>query len=311
VATLPDDEAKMWLIIGAGFTGSRLARDVANHSERVVVTRRTLADANEVVTFCGAAGNVEAMVLDLDDEQQLSTVRVASGTIVVHCAPPGKGNHEATLIRALTGAAQLIYVSSTGVYGPAHGANHGATERTLGGGVWFDENIPTAPQSASGIARAAAEQRIVEACAAQSLPLAILRSSGIYGYDRGVIHRLRTGVMRVIGDGSSVVCRIHVDDLVASIRAAADHKAVGIFNISDDDPTSLGIVADHTADALGLPRPPRVAAGNVPPEVAAMLLANRRIDNRRMHEVLGVTLRYPSWRTALAEELASASPLET
>jgi hypothetical protein len=40
----------------------------------------------------------------------------------------------------------------------------------------------------------------------------------------------------------------------------------------------------------------------------AMLLADRKISNRRLRGELGVELRYPSWRTALAEELAQAAP---
>ena len=37
-----------------------------------------------------------------------------------------------------------------------------------------------------------------------------------------------------------------------------------------------------------------------------MLLANRIISNQRMHDLLGVTLQFPSWRSTLAAEVAVA-----
>ena len=56
---------------------------------------------------------------------------------------------------------------------------------------------------------------------------------------------------------------------------------------------------DAIAANLGLPPPPRVSADSVAPEIAGMLTADRRIANQRMKQ-LGITLRYPSWRTSLA-----------
>jgi hypothetical protein len=42
-----------------------------------------------------------------------------------------------------------------------------------------------------------------------------------------------------------------------------------------------------------------VAAASVDPEVAGMLLADRRIDASRLVRDLGWAPRYPSWRDAL------------
>src|SRR6185503_4728996 len=50
------------------------------------------------------------------------------------------------------------------------------------------------------------------------------------------------------------------------------------------------------------PPPPRVPVAAVPPEVAGMLTADRRIANRRLRDELGVALRYPSWQDALDDE---------
>ena len=137
------------------------------------------------------------------------------------------------------------------------------------------------------------------------VPWVALRAAGIYGPGRGLVDRIRAGTYRVIGDGTSHVGRIHVADLVAAIVAAGSSAVTGAINAADDDPAPIGEVADAVAARLGLPPPPRVPASAVSPEIAGMLTADRRIANRRLRDELGVALRYPSWRDALDDELAT------
>jgi len=270
-----------WVIVGAGYTGERLAaRLVRRHT--VTVTRRSpegLAATLSAIAVLGLRGQV----VDLEDRATLADL--PTGDVVVICAPPGDDpdGEIRSLVRALRTPPRVIYVSSTGVYAPAHGA-------------WVDEQFPTEPATPAGHARLRAERALVAA----NLPsLAILRVAGIYGPGRSIADRLRTGTMRIVGDGSSHVCRIHVDDLVEIIvRAGNTPEVTGVINVADDDPTPLGTVADAVAAALGLPLPPRVAADSVPPEVAGMLLADRRIKNDRLAE-LDLELRYPSWKDGL------------
>jgi nucleoside-diphosphate-sugar epimerase len=284
---------RAWLIIGCGYTGTQLARTLVSQggAGEVTITRRD----GEVARALGAALGVRGERLDLADSLADSladpgaALAVPPGAIVVSTAPPG--GDPAGEIRALLalarGAARLVYVSSTGVYGP-------------GGGAWVDETWPVAPITESGRARAAAEA----ALAGAAVPWVALRAAGIYGPGRGLVDRIRAGAYRVVGDGTSHVSRIHVVDLVAAIVAAAGSAVTGAINVADDDPAPIGEVADAVAARLGLPRPPRVAAAAVPAEVAGMLTADRRIANRRLRHELGVVLRYPSWRDGLEAELA-------
>jgi nucleoside-diphosphate-sugar epimerase len=286
-----------WWIIGCGYTGTQLARALAARPDvagDIAITRRD----GEVARALGAALGVRGERLDLSDPAKLPSlaaapVAIPPGAIVVSTAPPGAD--PAGEIRALLGlareAARLVYVSSTGVYGP-------------GGGAWVDETWPIAPITESGRARAAAEAALADA----PMPWVALRAAGIHGPGRGLVDRIRAGTYRVIGDGTSHVGRIHVVDLVAAIIAAGTGAATGAINAADDDPAPIGAVADAVAARLGLPSPPRVPADAVPPEVAGMLTANRRIANRRLRDELGVVLRYPSWRDALDAELAAAAP---
>lgn len=276
--------ARTWLIVGCGYTGTRLARALLARPElaaEVIVTRRDEGAARALGAELGAHGQRA-------DLAQPGSLDVPPGAIVVCTAPPGRDPSAEIghLLAAAAHAKKLVYVSSTGVYGPGRGA-------------WVDEAWPIAPITASGRARAAAEA----ALAASSVPWVALRAAGIYGPGRGLVERIRAGTYRVIGDGTSHVGRIHVDDLVAAILAAGTTEVTGAINVADDDPAPIGQVADAVAARLGMPPPPRVPASEVPPEVAGMLTADRRLVNRRLRDELAVVLRYPSWRDALESEL--------
>lgn len=263
-----------WVIVGAGYTGQRVARALALRHDDVIVTRRSAGDAAETARAAGPT--VRGIALDLDDP--FAADAIPEGSIVVALAPPGRD--PAAIKTVAARASRLVYVSSTGVYPPAHGG-------------WVFENQPVGPTTEAGRARVAAE-------AALPASAISLRAAGIYGPGRGTAERLRAGTYRIVGDGRSHVSRIHVDDLVTAILAAGDKSHVtGAVNVADDAPDPIGEVADAIAGELGLPAPPRVPVNSVSPEIAGMLTADRRIANRRMKDELGVVLRYPSWRDAI------------
>jgi len=250
-----------WFVIGAGYTGKRLVERLLAEGERITATRRH-----------GGEGTI---VLDLSRPE---TVRFPTDAIVVCLAPPG--GDPAGEVSRLAGARRLVYVSSTGVYAPGNGA-------------WVDETWPCEPVTSLGRARMLAEAALPPGAIA-------LRVAGIHGPGRGLVDRIRAGTYRILGDGRSHVSRIHVDDLVEVIIRAGRSIVAGPVNVADDDPAPIGEVADAIASQLGVAPPERIDASIVDPEVAGMLLADRRIDNRRMTRDLCVVLRYPSWRDALA-----------
>jgi nucleoside-diphosphate-sugar epimerase len=266
-----------WILVGAGYTGSRLARALVGQGADVTITRRDVTAASDLATQLGATG-VRA---DLTDPATLHGI-ISPGAIVVCLAPPDPAAEIRGLLDAAAHARKLVYVSSTGVYAP-------------GGGASVDESWPLAPTTASGRARVAAEAALADA----TIPWVTLRVAGIHGPGRGLVDRIRAGTYRIIGDGHAHVSRIHVDDLVTAIIAAGTSNVTGAVNVADDDPSPIGEVADAIATQLGLPLPPRAPADSVSPEIAGMLTADRKIANRRLREELCVALQYPSWRTTL------------
>ena len=214
-----------WVILGAGYTGERLARRLLRAGRTVTITRRTEPALRETLARIALRENAvteevlpggmvlerivgdddappeaRGAVVDLADRVTLEAIDCANA-IVACCAPPGDDpeGEMRTLARAARHAKKLVYVSSTGVYAP-------------GDGQWVDERWPIAPTTASGKLRARAEAALANPSELSKTPTAILRVAGIYGPGRGIAERLRAGTYRVIGDGSSYVSRVHVDD---------------------------------------------------------------------------------------------------
>jgi nucleoside-diphosphate-sugar epimerase len=267
-----------WFVVGCGYTGARLARTLVGQGEDLTITRRTASAVEELAAQLGARG----LRVDLAEPATLQGV-IPQGAIVVVLAPPGAdpAGEIRSVLAAAVHARRLVYVSSTGVYGP-------------GGGAWVDESWPLAPITASGAARVAAE-RALEGAAISHVAL---RVAGIWGPGRGLVDRLKAGTYRIVGDGTAHVSRIHVVDLVEAIVRAGRSDITGAINIADDDPAPIGEVGDALAGRLGVAPPPRVSPESVGADVAGMLTADRRIANRRMKDELGVVLKYPSWSSA-------------
>jgi nucleoside-diphosphate-sugar epimerase len=290
-----------WLIVGCGYTGERLARRLLDERETVIATCRTPEAAHALARRLER--RAEVRVADVSVPGSLAAL-ATPGMIAVYLVPPVQqpappGEAEATFAQAAgnIGAARAIYVSSTAVYPAAAGA-------------WIDEDVAPEPFGEHGRLRLEAESAFLKTARAAGVSAVALRAAGIYGPGRGVHARLRAGEYRVIGAGDGFVSRIHVDDLVGAIIAAATARALSrdVYNVADDEPSRSRDHADAVAALLGLAPPPSIPPEQASPLARALLGGNRRIANHRLKRELGVALRYPSWRegtlAALAEDNA-------
>ena len=269
-----------WVVLGCGYTGERLAARLTADGDDVTVTARRDDRVREL-----AAHGFGAVKVDVAQPDALAAL--CAGAVIVDSVPPGPTLHADAVAAAAVrgGARRIVVLSTTGVY------PRGAP----GAPIDVDEDSPTSDETVRGRARLAIER----AYAAAALETVALRIPAIYGPGRGVEARLAAGTYQVIGDGSAVVSRIHVDDLVTAILAAGrvDPLARGTYVVGDDEPAASGAVADGIAARLGLPAPPRVPLTEVSKEAAELALSNRRAINTRMKRELGVVLRHPSWRS--------------
>lgn len=264
---------KRVLISGYGDIGRRASALLGGAIEFRPLGRRSGEDLDRPETLGGIAGWADR---------------------VLHLAPPPDSGEADTrsahLLAALDAAdvppERFVYASTSGVYGDCAGA-------------WVDEDRPPQPGTARGLRRLDAERRIAAWCAAHGVALVILRVPGIYAADRLPLARLRAGmpVLRDADDGYTN--HIHAEDLARiCLRALEDDAPPGIYNASDDSELKMGAWYDLLADTVGCPRPPRIpraeAAAKIPAASLSFMGESRRLVNRRLKDVLGYRLRYPS-----------------
>jgi len=200
-------------------------------------------------------------------------------THVAVCFQPDEAT-DARVAPALSGARAITYVSSTGVYGDLRGTIDDATPLPM-------PNARSAP-----ILAAEAHYRRVGAT--------VLRCPGIYGPERGLHARIVRGQHRIPGDGSRASSRIHVEDLAALILAASRVRGE-TFVVGDLAPGPHIDVVRFICEAYGVQPPESLPLEDVP----ASLRADRRVDPSRALAVLGVKLRYPSYRDGMAPAATS------
>ena len=234
-----------------------------------------------------SARGMTALVFDaLSSDVASLTQRVPKGATVLYSIPTlrtGSGLWEPApaIFRALEGRPRrVVYLSTTGVYGSAH---------------TVDEHTATAPETARQRLRFEAEQ----AAADGPWESLVLRPAAIYGPGRGVQVALPRGEYKLVDDGSNFVSRIHVDDLAAITVAALLSDVTGAFPVADDYPSLSREIAEFCAELLGVP----VSESVTRTEVSETRRSNRRVDGRAIRELLGVELRYPSYREGIPASL--------
>src|SRR5262245_41515438 len=133
-----------------------------------------------------------------------------------------------------------------------------------------------------------------------NLPSAIvLRFAGIYGPGRLLRRQTIEKGEPIVGDADKWLNLIHVEDGARAVLAAEAHGEPGrIYNVCDDHPVRRRYFYATLAHVLGAPAP-RFAAPPSDQPTPPHELANRRINNRRMKEELGVELQYPDYDQGL------------
>jgi len=286
------ESSKPIYIVGYGDVGNRVAdRWIVQGTKVRVLVRRPIRVSEHMHP------RIELHRGDLDDPATLPTEAMA-GTRLYYFAPPPKSGDKDTRMRhfveALTSPPEkLVLISTTGVYGDC-------------GGEWVDESRPPNPGSDRARRRLDAEQVLTEYAETHDVPLVILRVAGIYGPGRLPEKRLREQTPLPASGDCGFTNRIHIDDLVEiCFRAMAEPELTGVYNVSDGTPGTMRDYFDQLADTLGYERLPVLAreqmAATLNSRMMTYLGESRRLDNSRMLEKMGVSLRYPDLQSALAD----------
>jgi nucleoside-diphosphate-sugar epimerase len=280
------------VIIGCGYVGRRVAALELAGGNSVVGVVRSESSSERL-----KASGIRAVTADLDEPDTLRVVPT-QGAVIYYFAPPPPGGVRDTrmtqFLSSLDNAKppqRIVLISTTGVYGDCHGE-------------WVTEDWPPNPQADRAKRRFDAEVQLQAWGETFNVPAIILRVPGIYGPGRLPLKRLREGLPVLREDEAPFSNRIHVDDLVSACMAAARRGQNGVvYNISDGHPTTMTDYFLRVADHAGLPRPPQITLEQARQELSAgmmsYLVESKRLDNRRMREDLGVTLRFPDLSAGL------------
>ncbi len=243
---------------------------------------------------------------DLDRRDSLKKL-AGIAQIIIHLAPPqnhGKRDtRTANLLAALSKRTkgksgilpqQLVYISTSGVYGDCQGKIINEARRLK-------------PINDRAIRRVNAESQIRSWGRRNHIPVTILRVPGIYAGDRLPLKRIRENIPVFTARDDSYTNHIHADDLARIICAAIRYGKSGrIYNATDDTQMKMGDYFDLVADHFNLPHPPRIprdqAAGRISPGMLSFMNESRRINNMRMKKELHVRLRYPTVVAGVREE---------
>lgn len=278
------------LIIGCGDVGRKVAATARGAQAYCIV--RSQQSAGDLLE-----NGVHAMAVDLDHVAPSLDGDWDQPDIFYFAPPPPTGRTDPRMRRFLDALPQgkrhrIVYISTTGVYGDCHGE-------------WVDESRAANPQVDRAHRRWDAEQRLREWHDAGRGEIVILRVAGIYGPGKLPVERLKKQVPMVGEDEAPWTNRIHIDDLVSVCGAAmARGKDGAVYNVSDGHPGNMRDYFDRVADLYGLPHAPLLTLDEAQATLSAGLLSylgeSRRLDNTRMLDELGVTLRYPTLQLGLA-----------
>jgi len=274
---------------GLGYTAGFLARALAAEGWRIAGTSRDAASCARL-----AAEGFGMQLFAPGRPLAAPGAALRGATHLLASVPPGAVGdpvlavHDAD-IAALTQLEWVGYLSTTGVYGDR-------------GSAWVDESSALTPSGERGRRRVAAEAQWLDLHRRHGLPVHVFRLAGIYGPGRSALETVREGRARRIDKPGQVFSRIHVADIVATLRASMARPNPGAaYNVCDDDPATPEAVIAYACALLSVAPPPLVPfdAAEFTPMARSFYDDNKRVSNRRLKEELGVRLRYPSYKDGL------------
>jgi nucleoside-diphosphate-sugar epimerase len=276
-------------ILGCGYVGLELARQLTGEHDVVGIRRSTAGiDAIE-------ATGATAFRADLTDQSDLEALPDVDA-VVFAASSGGRGAEAAervyveglrTVIETFGSRAeppdQLIYTSSTGVYGDHAGG-------------WVDETTDLSPTTDKTRVLVKAERIARELAPEYGIDGRVVRLAGLYGPDRYRLDRYLEGPVT-----EGYLNMIHRDDAAGVIRFALESVDEELLLAVDDEPVDKHQFADWLADECGVDRPrkrskaERLESDELSEAARRRILTSKRCSNDRLRK-LGYEFYYPTYR---------------
>ncbi len=275
---------------GLGYTATALGKELLRAGWKVSGTcqsddrRQDLAGLGfEAVVFDGSTHSDEVVALLNSATHILQSVAPAEdGDVVFDIF-----GHD-----ILARAAQiewLGYLSTTAVYGDRQGG-------------WVEETSELAPQMPRGVWRCAAEKQWRCLYDANRVPVHIFRLAGIYGPGRNQLKKLREKKARRIVRKGQLFSRVHVDDIVATLRASIDRPDPGaVYNVCDNEAAPPQDVIEYAAGLLGIDAPAAepFEEAQLSDMARSFYSESKKVSNKKIKAELGVELKFPTYREGM------------
>ena len=273
------------VVVGCGYVGQRLLGRLPNDANALGVSRTQPESFKHWLS------------VDLDSDDLHALVEAVQDAVLYYFAAPSTCSEQDDRSRRLLAAivqsgckpSAIVLISTTGVYGDCDGQ-------------WVDEERALQPVAARSVRRVDAEGVWSDYAQPSEIPLAILRVAGIYGPGRLPLARLTKEQPLLREEQSPCSNRVHADDLVDAALAAAGRTSV--INVADGSPSTMTAYFHALADAAEVARLPEADRETLSAQwsvgLRSYMSESRKIDNTRMLELLGGSLRYPDLAAGLA-----------
>src|SRR5258705_12262628 len=282
--------------LGLGYCARHYITEFGQRFDRIVGTTRS---ADEITALAARRFGGRAVEMQLWGGKRAppgGRPRTAATEMLLISAAPADGVDpvlavlENDILRA-SALRSIVFLSTLGVYADSNGA-------------WIDESAEVIPDLARrGSARRKAEMAWQALGARRKAPVAILRLGGIYGPGQNAMIRLQRGAAHRIAKPGHVSNRVHVFDVAQAIEAAFERRIDGIVNVVDDEPTSPSEHIAFAAALMAVQPPAEISFAEaqkvMPPFALSFYEGCIRARNDKLKTVLGVTLRYPTFREGL------------
>ncbi len=292
------------LIVGCGYVGLPLGKELARQGHKVFGLRRSLLAEAEM-----KAAGITPLHADITQPDSLKNLP-RDFDWVVNCTASGgggaddyrkvylEGNRNLLAWLADSPPKKFIYTSSTSVYAQNDGSI-------------VTEKSPAEPEAPTSQVLVETEKLLLAAVAERRFPAVVLRVAGIYGPGRGhSFKQFLRGQARIEGDGTRWLNMIHRDDLIGVILAALERGTPGeIYNAADNAPPSQLEFFTWLAAELKQPLPAKVLADA---EVWRKRgVTNKRVSNAKLRAELKYEFKFPDFRAGYTAEIARLAAEES
>ncbi len=304
-------------IVGCGYVGLELARQLAARGHDVTGVRRSDAGLDAIESLGAdveateadsdaAEADVEAVRADATDPASLAALPDADA-VVFAASSGGRGAAAAREVYVnglrnvleeyasrATPPDRLVYTSSTGVYGDHDGD-------------WVDEETSIDPTTEKTRVLAEAERIALETATRNGIEGTVARFAGLYGPDRYRLDRYLDGPVT-----AGYLNMVHREDAAGAVRylLETDQARGEPVVIVDDEPVDKHAFADWLADECDVPRPEkrskseRIAAGDLSAAAERRIRTSKRCSNDRLR-ALGYEFVYPTFREGYRDAVRS------